>query len=92
MSKPQKGEYYYHYKHNPNLGVDNYAYIIIGTGWDPQHDKEIIIYHPIYKTEYEFFSRTIENFCEVVNIPEYDWHDTRFFKIEDENIIKQLTK
>jgi hypothetical protein len=92
MPKPQKGEYYYHYKHNPNLGIDNYSYLIIGIGWDPQRDQKIVIYKPLYQTEYEFFSRTIENFCEIVDVLEYDWHDTRFFTIEDQNIIKQLTK
>jgi hypothetical protein len=57
---PEKG-YYYHYKHNPSLAVNNYAYEILGVGIHTEmghdnikndcrpEDAHMVVYRPIYE-------------------------------------------
>lgn len=92
MTTPQKGEYYYHYKHNPNLGVDNYCYEIIGIAHETETNQKVVIYKPMYKTDFELFSRPLQMFIQLVDVPQYDWHDSRFVKITNESILAQLQK
>jgi len=54
---PQPG-FYYHYKHDPNGPINNYAYEVIGTGHHTEVTEEqvqngvdpfFVIYRPLYK-------------------------------------------
>ena len=49
---PEKG-FYYHYKHDPNGSVGNYAYEIIGVGHHREddcrpEDANMVVYRPLY--------------------------------------------
>lgn len=51
---PEKG-FYYHYKHDPNGSVNNYAYEMIGVGCHTEdncrpEDANMVIYLPLYKS------------------------------------------
>lgn len=50
---PEKG-FYYHYKHDPNGLVNNYAYEVIGVGIHSEddcrpEDANMVVYLPIYE-------------------------------------------
>jgi hypothetical protein len=45
---------YYHYKHDPNGPVNNYAYEVIGVGCHTEDgcrpdDKHMVVYRPLYE-------------------------------------------
>ena len=44
---PQEG-FYYHYKHDPNGSVNNYAYEFLSVGFDTESDKHFANYRPLY--------------------------------------------
>jgi len=51
---PEKG-FYYHYKHDPNGPINNYAYEMIGVGCHTEddcrpEDANMVVYRPIYKS------------------------------------------
>jgi hypothetical protein len=94
---PEKG-YYYHYKHDPNGSINNYAYELIGVGCHTEddcrpEDATLAVYRPlyeasVYKAGKLFDIRPLEMWVgEVIkdgkNIP-------RFAKINDANIIAEL--
>ncbi|MDO8623902.1 MAG: DUF1653 domain-containing protein [bacterium] len=91
---PEKG-FYYHYKHDPNGPVNNYAYEVMGVG---HHTEEENIYFVIYRPLYEeafvykngkmFDARPLAMFMEEVEkdgkrIP-------RFSKITESELIANL--
>ena len=96
MQKPEKG-FYYHYKHDSEKDIFNYAYEVFGFGLHTEiHDDpngEMVIYRPLYEsTVYKkgkwFDVRPLKMFIEEVEkdgktIP-------RFKKVTDENLIKKL--
>ena len=50
---PERG-FYYHYKHDPNGPVNNYAYEVIGVGRHTENncareDRLMVIYRPLYE-------------------------------------------
>lgn len=50
---PEKG-FYYHYKHNPEGGVNNYAYEFMGVGHHTEDDCRpedalLAVYRPLYE-------------------------------------------
>jgi hypothetical protein len=96
---PEKG-FYYHYKHNAALSVNNYAYELIGVGIHSEddcrpEDSNMAVYLPIYESRAfragKFLDlRPLEMWMESVvkdgkTIP-------RFQKITDEKIIAELKK
>ena len=55
---PEKG-FYYHYKHDPNGTVNNYAYEIIGVGCHTEddcrpEDANPMIYRPLYEEAFVY--------------------------------------
>ena len=96
---PEKG-FYYHYKHNPDLSINNYAYEVIGVGLHSEEDcrpedTHMVIYRPIYEsfvyTAGKLFDlRPLDMWMgEVVKNGETL---LRFKKITDPEIISQLEK
>lgn len=99
---PELG-FYYHYKHDPNGLVNNYAYEVIGVGFhtedDPRPGEEHFLQYrplyesPVYKASRElgvpcFDSRPLEMWMSDV---EKDGRTfPRFQKITDEAIIAEL--
>jgi len=94
---PEKG-FYYHYKHDPDGAVNNYAYEVIGVGhhtedYLPLEDVLMVVYRPIYEGEvYKagklFDLRPLKMFMEYITKEGKTF--PRFRKISDEAIIKEL--
>lgn len=56
--RPEPG-YYYHYKHDPNGPLNNYAYYIYGVGHHTEDDCRpedafMQVYRPLYETAYVY--------------------------------------
>lgn len=94
---PEPG-FYYHYKHDPAKGINDYAYYVYGVGHHTEddcrpQDANMLVYRPIYKAfVYEngklFDLRPLEMFYQ-----QQEWQGKmvpRFTKIEDPIVIVQL--
>jgi len=98
MKQLEKG-FYYHYKHNPEGSVNNYAYEVMGVGHHTEkdcrpEDKYVVVYRPVYEayvyTNGKMFDiRPFDMFTE--NLVKDGIARPRFKKITDAGIIKQLT-
>lgn len=95
----EKG-FYYHYKHDPNGTVNNYAYEMVGVGFHTESDEHFVIYRPlyessVYKAEKElnvpcFDTRPLEMW--MGDIEKDGKIQKRFQKIIDPAIIAELEK
>jgi hypothetical protein len=95
---PEPG-YYYHFKHDPNGAVNNYAYYIYGVGHHTEDDCRaedafMQVYRPLYEEAYAYRNgglfdlRPLRMFFEAA-----EWHEKkvpRFTRIVDPNVIAQL--
>lgn len=92
MQKIPQG-FYYHFKHNPEVSINNYAYWLVGIAKHSENEEFTVIYKPMYKNEWlgeaELMSRPIEMFTDMVEKPEYS--GPRFKLIEDPEIIAKLS-
>ena len=66
-SVPEKG-FYYHYKHNPNGDVSNYAYEVLGVGFHTEDDARpgedhFVIYRPLYDASVYAASKELNTPC-----------------------------
>ncbi|MCC2630785.1 MAG: hypothetical protein K0S38_594 [Candidatus Paceibacter sp.] len=96
---PEKG-FYYHYKHNPEKGIYDYAYEVMGVGYHTEdncrpEDVNMVVYRPIYEssvyTAGRFFDiRPLEMFMEDITKDGKKMH--RFTKITDQKIVEALEK
>ncbi len=94
---PEKG-FYYHYKHDPNGSVNNYAYEIMGVGYHTEddcrpEDINMVVYRPLYEssvyTAGKFFDlRPLGMFMEEVTKDGIT--RPRFQKITDQKVIAAL--
>lgn len=90
---PENG-LYYHYKHDENKEVNNYAYEVVGIGHHTEEDSTFfVVYRPLYDSEVYtngkmFDIRPLEMFMEQVTKEGKTF--PRFTKITDENILKEL--
>lgn len=99
MNTPDKG-FYYHYKHDSNGEVNNYAYEVMGVGHHTEDDcREIDQYMVVYRPIYEAFVykngkifdiRPLSMFMEDVTKDSKTF--PRFQKITDQEIISKLEK
>jgi hypothetical protein len=94
--EPQKG-FYYHYKHNPEKGIFDYAYEVLNiahhTEIEGLDESAMVVYRPIYeapvyKIGKHWDTRPLTMFMEEVvkdgkTIP-------RFLKIDEPDIIAKL--
>lgn len=96
--KLEKG-FYYHYKHDPNGPVNNYAYEVVGFGMHTEmHDDpngKLVVYRPLYEafvyTNGKMFDiRPYAMFAETVTKDGKTF--PRFQKITDPVVIGQLEK
>ncbi len=85
IDAPKAGEKYYHYKHDATLGENDHLYEIIGLGDDTETGKILVIYKPLYESDYlkekgtEYFVRPLSEFCDFVDRDEYK--GPRFLKV-----------
>ena len=96
MNIPEKG-FYYHYKHDPAKGINNYAYEVIGMArhtelQDPAIDK-FVIYRKIGESTYfengkYMGARPLDMFLEDVIVEGQTM--PRFTRITDPAVIAEL--
>lgn len=68
---------YYHYK-DPSKEYD-----IVGTGLDTATDGLVVVYRPLYETEYALFTRPVAQFFEEVDDPKYSYRGPRFTYVRE---------
>jgi hypothetical protein len=94
MNKPKPGEFYYHFKHDPEKGVNDHAYEIMGISIDTETEAVYVIYRPCYQSEWlkerkgDMFHRPLVMFMETVEKDSYT--GPRFILITDLEIIEQI--
>lgn len=91
MNLPDKG-YYYHYKHNPKLGINDHAYELVGVAKHTEDATYTVIYKPLYRNDFlgsaKYFSRPLEMFMDEVMVNSVRM--PRFTKIIDPTIVYKL--
>lgn len=93
---PKAGDFYYHFKHNSKLSINNFAYKIIGLGTHTETDEIMVVYQPFYReskvfeNKVDFRIRPLSMFLENVEKPEINYFGPRFIPILDEKLIKEL--
>ena len=97
--RPEPG-FYYHYKHDPNGPVNNYAYYIYGIGHHTEDDCRpddafMQVYRPLYETAYAyrhggmFDLRPLSMFYKPAKLS--SGHEVaRFTRITDPEVIAEL--
>src|SRR5258708_23263286 len=89
--RPEPG-YYYHYKHDPNGPLNNYAYYIYGVGHHTEDDCRpedafMQVYRPLYETAYAYrnggvvYPRPVYILYKPANV--YAVEGTRFTRIPE---------
>jgi hypothetical protein len=94
---PEKG-FYYHYKHDPNGPLNNYAYEVMGVGHHTEddcrpEDANMVVYRPlyeasVYKAGKMFDLRPLEMFMQDVTKEGRIFR--RFRKIRNPAVIAKL--
>ncbi len=90
--------YYYHYKHDPEGPINNYAYEVMGVGHHTEDDareidKYVVVYRPLYEafvyTNGKMFDiRPLTMFMETIE--KGGVTKNRFSKITDESVLNEL--
>lgn len=97
--------FYYHYKHDPNGPVNNYAYEVVGIGFHTEDDARegeahFLVYRPLYEASVYKASKELGIPC-FDNRPLEMWMGDvekegktfpRFQKITDSSVIAELEK
>jgi hypothetical protein len=99
-NKPQPRQFYYHFKHDPQKGLSNYAFEVVGTGVHTETEEIYVIYKSVEKLEdsranrnkVDYNIRPMKMFLEEVSKPEYNYKGPRFSLIDDEAILSELKK
>lgn len=92
---PQSGQYYYHFKHDPREGVNNYAYKIEGIAMHTETEEKMVIYRPLYGKEWmdergiDLFARPLAMFVDEKDVD--GKLIKRFTQITDPAIIQAIT-
>jgi len=96
---PEKG-FYYHYKHDPNGSINNYAYEVMGVGYHTEdncrpEDINLVVYRPLYESSVyvagKFFDvRPLGMFME--DVTKDGKTRARFQRITDQNTIAELSE
>ncbi len=101
---PEKG-LYYHYKHDPEKSINNYAYEVLGVGFHTEDDARIgeehfLVYRPLYEAAVYIASQKLGIPC-FDNRPLTMWMEDveykeeivpRFRKITDPAIVVELER
>ncbi len=95
---PEKG-FYYHYKHDPNGAINNYAYEVMGVGHHTEddcrpEDANMVVYRPLYDTASVYIAgksfdlRPLGMFME--DVTKDGVTRPRFMRITDAEVVKEL--
>lgn len=83
--------FYYHHKHNPNGDINNYAYEVLGIGSHTEKEEYVLVYRPLYKSQYGNDKYAIRPYGMFIENVEKDGRSIpRFRLITDEAVIKEL--
>ncbi len=86
--------FYYHYKHDANGPVNNYAYEVLGISVNRDTKEFDVVYRPLYDDPdlkalgAEFYQKPLEEFTSYTIVDTKDVQ--RYCRIEDPEVIKQL--
>lgn len=72
---PKAGEHYHHFK------SADMRYEIVGTALHTETEELLVVYRPLYKTDYELFARPVSMFFEHIEKPEIGYSGPRFIRI-----------
>lgn len=77
-------------EHSPiRLGIYHHfkdvtkEYRVLGTAFHTETEELVVVYQPLYKTDYELFVRPLTMFLEEVNKPELGYQGPRFVWVRD---------
>lgn len=76
METPAPG-IYHHFK---DAGKE---YEVLGTAFHTETEELLVIYRPLYETEYELFARPVAMFLEDVDKPEIPYRGPRFVFVRE---------
>ena len=90
---PARG-FYYHYKHDPEKGVHDYAYEILGAGIHTEEDQCFQVYRPLYEEAFVFQHGKMFDLrplgMAMENVTVNGAEMPRFRLITDASVIKEL--
>jgi len=96
---PEPG-FYYHYKHDPNGPINNYAYEFVGVGHHTEddcrpEDQYMLVYRPLYEDAFVYKQGKLFDLRPLDMISEMVEKDgtqiPRFTKITDQKVIETLS-
>lgn len=58
-------------------------YRVIGTAFHTETEELMVVYQPLYETDYELFVRPLAMFMESVTKPEMEYEGPRFIWVRD---------
>ncbi len=90
---PLEKGFYYHYHHDSNGPINNYAYEVLGVSRHTETDTLTMLYRPLYENTYfdvDFSNRPLDMAMGVVMKDGKEM--PRFRKIDDPEIILKLTE
>lgn len=76
METPASG-IYHHFKDASK------EYEVLGTAFHTETEELLVIYRPLYKTDYELFARPVAMFLEDVDKPEIPYRGPRFVFVRE---------
>ena len=76
METPRPG-IYHHFKDSTK------EYEVLGTAFHTETEELLVIYRPLYETDYELFARPVLMFLEQVDKPELGYSGPRFVFVRD---------
>lgn len=92
--------FYYHYKHNPNGSIENYAYEVLNIGHHTEvedfEEASMVVYRPLYESAKVYQAgkhwdvRPLKMFME--NVTKDGKTFPRFTKITDQKVVDELIK
>lgn len=88
---PLEKGYYYHYKHDPKVSFNNYAYQVLGTLRHTENNTLLMVYRPLYENTYldvDLSGRPLEMALETTIVNGFEVR--RFTRIEDAELIARL--
>lgn len=99
-TKVPENRFYYHYKHNPDGVVNNYAYEVVGVGVHTEddcrpEDANMVVYRPLYEAKVFTAGKLFDLRPLDMWMGEVDFGGKtmpRFQKISDPTVIEQLEK
>jgi hypothetical protein len=93
INLPEPG-FYYHYKHDPEKDLNNYAYEVVSSARHTEEENLLVLYRPLYETNWykpaTYNARPLDMF--VGEVEKDGKTFLRFTQITDPETITKLTE